>query len=580
MIPTQPQASKRKATEEVNPLAALGAKKVKRELSQAGPSNKRKLNGEEQPGGLVIVRAPGPASRSLHIEPVPSESRSASVQPQTLLPPSKPPSKKLRADGSSRAVGKAKEREVYTTNRAEPEVDEDVRQMQSETDTLRRRSQAAAEQAAGSLGADVQFPPRTPRPPNSSSRRNVDTTEPIAQRETPQIEKNKMMRGETGHRRRSSVSRGKRVSSSYEATGVISHPHTSVSVSSFFKHIDSDLPEPQRARQLLIWCSNRSMNDLADQTSQASTSRRTSTNSGKDPPPLSPAQADILKRTEETLIRMLAEKKVDTNVYGGAGSQNGDAQRPLKENEQNVKNRAREARFNAHIQRSKQEAEAWKELSDSYDAHKKSVQAEMEKRRRALAAAKSKGKERASADDLDDWDVERRDLPDQFLASGSVDLARGIVSNRSTGDPSLQGRLKDLEYTMDRLHTFANSAIQTTRVAEGNLDRRFALLNISLVSRSQPAPPTAHSDPTALSSYIIPSQPRPPATDPQDLLRALSRIDADRPQGDAARRAVREVQRAADSSAGERRLTGGVPPPTPRKPPGTPRRATTPGRGR
>ena len=50
-------------------------------------------------------------------------------------------------------------------------------------------------------------------------------------------------------------------------------------------------------------------------------------------------------------MRMLAEKKVDTNVYGGAGSQNGDAQRPAKENEQNVKNRAREARFNAHIQR-------------------------------------------------------------------------------------------------------------------------------------------------------------------------------------------------------------------------------------
>ena len=66
---------------------------------------------------------------------------------------------------------------------------------------------------------------------------------------------------------------------------------------------------------------------------------------------MSSAQADILKRTEETLIRMLAEKRVDTNVYGGAGSQNGDAQRPRKENEQNVRNRAREARFNGHIQR-------------------------------------------------------------------------------------------------------------------------------------------------------------------------------------------------------------------------------------
>lgn len=187
------------------------------------------VNGEEQPGGLVIVRAPGPTSRSLHIEPVPAETRAGSAQPQQLLPSSKPAAKKLRAEGSSRAVGKAKEREVYAATRAEPEVDKDVRQMQLETDTLRRRSQAA-EQAANSLNTDIEFPPRTPRPPNSGSRRNIDITEPIAAQETPQIEKNKMMRGETGHRRRSSVSRGKRVSSSYETTGVICEWHVTLFV--------------------------------------------------------------------------------------------------------------------------------------------------------------------------------------------------------------------------------------------------------------------------------------------------------------------------------------------------------------
>lgn len=46
---------------------------------------------------------------------------------------------------------------------------------------------------------------------------------------------------------------------------------------------------------------------------------------------------------------MLAERKVGTNVYGGAVSQSGDG-RPLKENEQNVKNQMREARFNGHTQ--------------------------------------------------------------------------------------------------------------------------------------------------------------------------------------------------------------------------------------
>ncbi|CDO71813.1 hypothetical protein BN946_scf184939.g37 [Trametes cinnabarina] len=585
MIPSQPQPTKRKATDDTNPLAATAGKKLKRETSKPA-SSKRKLNGEEQPGGLVIVRAQAPANRTFQIEPVPSESRAQSRQPSVQPPASqssKPPFKKLRVDGSSRAVGKAKYRDITASTRAEPEVEEDVRQMQSESDTLRRRSQAAEQVASGAAAGGFQFPPRTSRPPGSTSRHDIDTIMPIAQQETPQIEKNKIMRGDTGHRRRSSVSRGKRISSSYETTGVISHPHTSVSVTSFFKHIDCELPEPQRARQLLIWCSNRAMNELADHGSQASSSRRKSTNSGKDPPPLSPAQADILKRTEESLIRMLAERKVDTNVYGGAGSQSGDG-RPLRANEQNEKNRAREARFNAHIQQSKQEAEAWKELSDSYDAHRKSVLAEMEKRRRAIASWKAKGKERATQEDLDDWDFERRDLPEEFLTSGNVDLARDLVFGDALKRNPLSTRLKELEFTMDRVHTFANAALQTTRVAEADLDRRFALLNISLTSRSQSAPLGAHSDIASLSSFVLPTNPRPPVTDPQDLLRALSRIDAERPPtqvGDAARRAVREVQRATDASAGmmERRLTG-IPPPTPRKPPGTPRRATTPGKGR
>ena len=127
----------------------------------------------------------------------------------------------------------------------------------------------------------------------------------------------------------------------------------------------------------------------------------------------------------------------------------------------------------------------------------------------------------------------------------------------------------------------SQSALEATHLAEADLDRRFAALNLSMLSRTNSLPPSS----SLLSAYLPPSRSRPPqTTDPQDLLRAMSRADAERPQtqvGDAARRAAREVQRAHDAPGGvaERRLTG-VPPPTPRKPPGTPRRATTPGRGR
>ncbi len=326
---------------------------------------------------------------------------------------------------------------------------------------------------------------------------------------------------------------------------------------------------------------------------------------------------------------MLAEKKVDTNVYGGAGSQNGDAQRPLRENEQNVKNRAREARFNAHIQRcaplplplalpappvrccqmlscmcvagqsrkrrrgrscrtrttctESQYRRTWRRGDVLWRLRDRRAR-NGHPRTTSTTGMWRDGTCQTSSRQAGAWTSRGRSFQDDLPARPRCKI---VCENWSIRYVSLESQEPSRNscpvHQMDRLHTFTNSALQTTRVAEANLDRRFALLNISLASRSQPAPPSAHPDPSALSSYIIPTQPRPPATDPQDLFRALSRIDVERPQtqiGDAARRAMREVQRAADSSAGERRLTGGVPPPTPRKPPGTPRRATTPGRGR
>ena len=125
---------------------------------------------------------------------------------------------------------------------------------------------------------------------------------------------------------------------------------------------------------------------------------------------------------------------------------------------------------------------------------------------------------------------------------------------------------------VDSLHAHLHTALQTTNAASASLDARFALLSLSLASRSQSQslPPPTH-----------PSAPFPAHRhqhDPHDLLRALSRIDVERPPaqiGDAARRAVREVQRVGEGER-ERRLTvtGGVA--TPRKGGTTPRRGTTP----
>lgn len=129
----------------------------------------------------------------------------------------------------------------------------------------------------------------------------------------------------------------------------------------------------------------------------------------------------------------------------------------------------------------------------------------------------------------------------------------------------------------DDFHALVNTAIQTAGVAETDLNRRFAHLSRTLHARTQHAarPPTTQSTPP-LSTYL--PQRRADPSESRDLFRALARVDAARPPaqvGLAASRAAREVLRAQDTPASERRITP-VAPPTPR----TPRRPGTPGRGR
>ncbi len=94
------------------------------------------------------------------------------------------------------------------------------------------------------------------------------------------------------------------------------------------------------------------MNELVEKNKQAATASLSQPNGkdpGKDPPPMSSADMILLKGVEENLVRMLAEKRIDTNVY--SPPDDGETSVILKENEGNMRNRAREARFNAHIQK-------------------------------------------------------------------------------------------------------------------------------------------------------------------------------------------------------------------------------------
>ena len=143
------------------------------------------------------------------------------------------------------------------------EVEEAVRQMNSEADNLRDRTRASiANMTPAAMEVDLDLPPTVTNgkpakaktrqlktqqggragAPDTPTRGGREGTMPVMEQETPKITKNRVMRGEQKipsslgagdpanggrpqnlTRRRSSFSsRGKRSSSSYESTGIIS----------------------------------------------------------------------------------------------------------------------------------------------------------------------------------------------------------------------------------------------------------------------------------------------------------------------------------------------------------------------
>ena len=272
-----------------------------------------------------------------------------------------------------------------------------------------------------------------------------------------------------------------------------------------------------------------------------------------------------------------------------------------------------------HFVRSQAEEEAWKKVSYEYEAYTKKLQASLDKRRAAVQldpgalSAKAKGKRRATGD-IDDLESQfiptEAEIPPAFHPA--LALAKSVLGHRTVGDDRIAGggnrrgrtrthmsheemeaelkrRLPELEYKVDQIFSYASAARTMVNIAEQALNERYDLLSSALTSRISPYPPPVEVAPGSsaqlLSTFVAPLSSAKP--DPLDLMRALSRVDQERPPaqvGDAARRAAREIQRAEENGAaavGDRRLTGVPPmPTTPRKAPGTPRRGNTPSRDR
>ena len=106
---------------------------------------------------------------------------------------------------------------------------------------------------------------------------------------------------------------------------------------SLYKHIDSELPDPDRVRQLIILCAARAPLPAPRE--------------GKDPPS-EPSEkgTKLLQELKDNMLLLLAERKIDmntTSIDQSGSSANGSLD--IRPNEQNVNNRVRTTRFKDEI---------------------------------------------------------------------------------------------------------------------------------------------------------------------------------------------------------------------------------------
>lgn len=120
--------------------------------------------------------------------------------------------------------------------------------------------------------------------------------------------------------------------------GLTAQPHGTVSDTSFYKHIDSDLPDAERIRQLLIWCASRAAVPPKPRMSEPPL------------PVLSTKAETALRALQEDAVRMLAERRVDLSLFPPTASGSRTPE-PQTANAQNVANRGWEVMYASHIKR-------------------------------------------------------------------------------------------------------------------------------------------------------------------------------------------------------------------------------------
>ncbi|CAG8813601.1 1954_t:CDS:2, partial [Racocetra persica] len=183
-------------------------------------------------------------------------------------------------------------------------------------------------------------------------RRNAPLQEsiiPIPLTETPIIKKNQVIRQS---KRRSSIEkRGKRASSI--GNGFVAKPHPDVNSNEFFRHIQAEMPEPIKLRQLLVWCGQRALDKQISADENA---------------------LKIAKIIEQEVLNDLTDGKISTSwYYRQNGQEPLEKTLPKKPHPQNIVNQRKLEEHEATLRRLKAECEEWTKLVSEINSFHASV---------------------------------------------------------------------------------------------------------------------------------------------------------------------------------------------------------------
>lgn len=202
-----------------------------------------------------------------------------------------------------------------------------VQAMHSELDTFKSKERADLTSNASVL-PHVTFA-KKPKPrikkPMASMSNSASLSSTIL---PPQIKdhslSDKKKKDADGNRRTSLMLRSKRTSDSF-GSGQPVTPHDSIASDRLYRHTDPDLPEPHRARHLLVWCARRAIPH---------------NNTGL--PKLSSRDSALLATVQGRIVKELLDSSIEIAFYG---MREPKPTKSLAEDPTNVKNKARYERL-------------------------------------------------------------------------------------------------------------------------------------------------------------------------------------------------------------------------------------------